>query len=75
MELSSYNNRLDLFSLYYSQLLAKNKELRLGAVKDFQEIREHPFFEPINWPKLEQREMKPPYNPQVVRYALYFASE
>ena len=48
------------------QLLQKEKEQRLGARKDFNEIMSHGFFSEINWSDLDARKIDPPYNPNVV---------
>ncbi|XP_053393801.1 serine/threonine-protein kinase Sgk3-like isoform X2 [Mercenaria mercenaria] len=47
-------------------LLQKEKEQRLGAKKDFQEIKMHSFFSDINWQDLDAKKIDPPYNPNVV---------
>ena len=55
------------------QLLQKEKHLRLGVANDFQDIKSHPFFAPINWNHLDERKIKPPYNPNVVsRCGVFF---
>ncbi|XP_071119571.1 serine/threonine-protein kinase Sgk1-like [Haliotis cracherodii] len=46
-------------------LLQKEKENRTGAKRDFQEIQNHAFFVEINWADLDDRKVKPPYNPNV----------
>ena len=51
---------------YLFQLLQKEKENRLGAKRDFQEIRNHSFFAEINWDDLDAKKINPPYNPNVV---------
>lgn len=48
------------------QMLKKNKSERLGHVRDFLDIKNHPFFASIAWEKLDQRALTPPYNPNVV---------
>ena len=48
------------------QLLQKEKEQRLGAKKDFQEIKTHTFFADMNWDDLDAKKIEPPYNPNVV---------
>ena len=50
----------------FLQLLQKERERRLGARKDAEEVKAHPFFSNIDWSKLESRELQPPFNPQVV---------
>jgi len=47
------------------QLLHKDKSKRLGAKRDFDEIKDHAFFMPIEWDKLLRRELKPPFIPRV----------
>lgn len=34
------------------------------------DIKYHPFFNEVNWDRLEKREVEPPFKPQVVRYQL-----
>lgn len=46
-------------------LLNKNPAERLGSKRDFDEIRDHGFFTPIDWAKLLRREVKPPFVPKV----------
>jgi len=46
-------------------LLQKEKHVRLGVQNDFQDIKTHPFFAPINWTHLDEKKIKPPYNPNV----------
>lgn len=48
------------------QLLQKNKEDRLGSTNDAEEIKSHEFFRSINWVDLENKRIKPPFNPNVV---------
>uniref|UniRef100_A0A8C6PWW4 Serum/glucocorticoid regulated kinase 2a n=1 Tax=Nothobranchius furzeri TaxID=105023 RepID=A0A8C6PWW4_NOTFU len=46
-------------------LLQKDQHRRLGAIADFLEIKNHPFFTPINWDDLYHKRITPPYNPNV----------
>jgi len=47
-------------------LLQKHQVSRLGSgPRDVDEIKEHPFFNSIDWDLLEQRKIDPPYNPEV----------
>lgn len=46
-------------------LLQKDKNKRLGAKNDFQDIREHIFFNDLSWADLEAKKLSPPYNPDV----------
>ncbi len=50
---------------YVLQMLQKDKQNRLGVRNDFANIRSHPFFMPINWQLLDEKKIKPPYNPNV----------
>jgi hypothetical protein len=31
-------------------------------------VRQHPFFKPIDWAKLERRQLDPPFKPKIVSY-------
>uniref|UniRef100_A0A1A7XCS0 Serine/threonine-protein kinase Sgk1 n=1 Tax=Iconisemion striatum TaxID=60296 RepID=A0A1A7XCS0_9TELE len=46
-------------------LLEKDREQRMGSNDDFNEIRAHSFFSPINWNDLEQKKIPPPFKPNV----------
>lgn len=46
-------------------MLNKNRVKRLGAIADFDEVKDHPFFMPINWDKLLKREIKLLFVPKV----------
>ena len=48
-------------------LLVKNKDKRLGCVANIGEIaiNKHPFFSPIDWDKLERRQVQPPVKPDI----------
>jgi len=49
-----------------SGMLQKDPDLRLGSgPRDGHDIREQKWFAPIDWKKLEAREIKPPFVPQV----------
>jgi len=45
--------------------LNKNRLFRLGAKNDFEEVKNNVFFIPIDWEVLEDRRLKPPFNPGV----------
>lgn len=45
-------------------LLNKDPKERLGA-NGVEEIKNHKYFEDIDWEKLAKREVKPPYNPRL----------
>jgi hypothetical protein len=46
-------------------MLQKDRSKRMGAKRDFAEVKEHPFFLAIDWEKLLRREVKPPFSPRV----------
>lgn len=46
-------------------LLKKETEYRLGALRDFDDIKYHAFFSTIKWADLDERLISPPYNPNV----------
>ena len=48
-----------------NSLLKNNPLERLGR-GGAEEIKSHPFFKRINWPKLARKEVKPPFAPHVV---------
>lgn len=49
-----------------SQLLEKDPRMRLGyAEGDFETLKMHSFFLPINWDGLYNKSIKPPFNPNV----------
>ncbi len=47
------------------QLLNRNPKHRLGAKRDAQELKEHPFFDGIDWDALARKEITPPFKPVV----------
>ncbi|XP_042177274.1 serine/threonine-protein kinase Sgk1-like isoform X3 [Oncorhynchus tshawytscha] len=46
-------------------LLQKDRTQRLGHSHDFEEIKNHMFFSPINWDDLTTKKLTPPFNPNV----------
>jgi len=44
-------------------LLTRDPAKRFGA--DFNVIKNHPFFEGLDWEKVERKEIEPPFKPQV----------
>lgn len=64
------------------QLLKKNVAERLGSgPTDAEEIKQHPFFAPINWDQVYARQLEPPFKPSltsetdVSRFDPLFTSE
>jgi hypothetical protein len=52
--------------LILTQLLEKQACKRLGSsVYDFEEIKNHSFFNTIDWDKLVNKQLEPPFKPQV----------
>jgi hypothetical protein len=47
------------------QLTTKQSAKRLGWNGDFEEIKTHKFFSCIDWKKLSERQIEPPFNPLV----------
>lgn len=51
------------------QLLEKDVSIRLGCLEAPEgDIYYHPFFNGINWDKLDRRELVPPFKPEVVSH-------
>lgn len=50
---------------FYLQLLNRNPNHRLGAIRDAEELKEHPFFKTIDWKALALKQVTPPFKPVV----------
>ena len=47
-------------------LLQKDRRIRLGSgPSDFEDIRQHQFYRDLNWDLLNQRQIPPPYRPEL----------
>ncbi|PCH41145.1 Pkinase-domain-containing protein [Wolfiporia cocos MD-104 SS10] len=46
-------------------LLNRNPKHRLGAQRDAEELKEHPFFKTIDWKALSLKQVTPPFKPSV----------
>lgn len=50
------------------QLLERDPQKRLGMkTSPYGDIRQHAFFSKIDWLKLENRQLEPPFKPKLVR--------
>jgi hypothetical protein len=74
-EISGHMNVISLIncSSFYLQLMAKAPNARLGCSVnpgEEREIKDHLFYRNINWQKLADREVQPPFKPHVVSLPL-----
>ncbi|KAF2747381.1 kinase-like protein [Sporormia fimetaria CBS 119925] len=46
-------------------LLNRNPKHRLGATRDAQELKEHPFFADVDWDALSKKNVVPPFKPKL----------
>ena len=51
---------------FISELLIEDKFKRLGSRQNDKNVKEHPFFNDIDWLKLEQGHLEPPFKPPTV---------
>lgn len=47
-------------------LLNRNPKHRLGAINDARELKEHPFFQDIDWNLLKSKNIPPPFKPHLL---------
>lgn len=52
--------------------MTKNPARRLGCSGNESQIRSHAFFKDLDWEALEQRRVKPPFRPRVVRIIIQY---
>ena len=50
---------------FITKLLNRDTKKRLGAVNDFEDIKKHSWFKDIDWIKLYNRKLDPPFKPKV----------
>ena len=51
--------------MIFQKLLQKNPTKRLGAKLDAEEIKEHPWFKQVDWQKMIDKKLDPPFIPYV----------
>jgi len=51
--------------MFVKALLNRNPKHRLGARRDAEELKEHPFFSVIDWKALSMKQVTPPFKPIV----------
>ncbi|KAG8218416.1 Pkinase-domain-containing protein [Butyriboletus roseoflavus] len=51
--------------MFVKGLLNRNPKHRLGAQRDAEELKEHPFFSSIDWKALSMKQVTPPFKPVV----------
>lgn len=66
------SNMSDASATCVRQLLERDPTRRLGVkTSPHGEIRQHSFFARIDWTKLEQKQIEPPFKPKVVSYNIH----
>ncbi|KAI9007462.1 kinase-like domain-containing protein [Phycomyces nitens] len=64
------DNCLDVLT----KLLQKSPFHRLGCGSDgFERLKQHPWFDGLDWNKLEQKRVKPPYQPETCRFLTHLS--
>lgn len=53
-------------------LLDKDSKKRLGSKDDATEVKKHPWFQDIDWVKLERREVEPSFKPDLSKNILEY---
>jgi hypothetical protein len=61
--------------IFSIQLLAKDWKKRLGSNGDAAEVKQDPYFAHIDWQKLIEKKLPPPYKPNVVCNSKIFILE
>ncbi|KAF9221905.1 Pkinase-domain-containing protein [Gyrodon lividus] len=51
--------------MFVKGLLNRNPKHRLGARRDAEELKEHPFFSSVDWKALSMKQVTPPFKPVV----------
>jgi hypothetical protein len=65
---SDYPNISENACDFVAKLLVKDPTQRLGSRTNSQDIKSHPFYDKIDWEQLENGEIKPPLQPDVLNY-------